>query len=363
MAVKNNTSRHTELVDTHLPLIRHIARGLSRTLPPSFPLEDLVQEGVIGLLRAATQYNPDAHRGAGFAHAVPFPTFARKAVRGAMIESVRRRHWTANTCVPIWTGNRQIDGDGYTPGGDAPQPACAPTQGIQAERRDLLRQVAEAATWLTADQRSILSLRYGSAEMTMPAIAEAMGQSLRWVAARHSKAIAELQARTGARSGVARRLAVVPPKPTKAIAPISIAAAAAASLEADRRKNFDELGELDQFFAPLKSKLARQKSLREWSRGLYDDADATRGFEVSGDRFTILIGARSNESTVDIPGLIKKIGVKLFSTFAKTTLKDLAAHVPAEVAASVTSVAQTGSRTVTSFERGTPAAAPAKKAA
>jgi RNA polymerase sigma factor (sigma-70 family) len=349
MAVKNNTSRQSDLVDTHLPLIRHIARGLSRTLPPSFPVEDLVQEGVIGLLRAAKRYDPAADPTPGFARA-KFSSFAHMHIRGAMLDSVSGRHYTAGTCLPIWTGESEDDAAGV---------ACAPTKANQ--ERDLhsqeqLLKTIVAAAWLTGDQRCILAMRYGSAEMTMPAIAKALNHSLRWVAARHSEAIAELQVRTGARNSATRRLAVVPSKPTKVI-PIAVSAAAA--LEADRRKNLDELGELDQFFAPLKSKLTRQTNLREWARGLYDDADVTRGFEASGDRFTVLIGPRSNVSTVDIAALIKKVGIKLFGTFAKTTLKDLAAHVSADVAASVTSVAQTGSRSVTSFERGTPA----KKAA
>jgi RNA polymerase sigma factor (sigma-70 family) len=318
-------------------------------------LEDLVQEGVIGLLEAARKYDPELRHRNGYAPA-KFSTFARTRIRGAMLDSVNRRHWTANTCEPLCTGEAEDDATGV---------ACAPVEATQDRdiycRQQLLKTVA-ATTWLTADQRRVLSMRYGSAELTMPAIAEAMGKSLRWVAERHSEAIAELTSRMSVHGSAATRRYIVVPKPSKVI-PISAAASAAAALEADRRKNFDELGELDQFFAPLKSKLARQKSLREWSRGLYDDADPKRGFEVSGDRFTILIGARSNESTVDIPRLIKKIGVKLFSTFAKTTLKDLAEYVSADVAANVTSVAQTGSRTVTSFERGTPAAAPAKKAA
>jgi RNA polymerase sigma factor (sigma-70 family) len=351
MAVKNNTLCHTELVDAHLPLIRHIARGLSRTLPPSFPVEDLVQEGVIGLLRAATQYNPAAHQRSGFPKPVPFVCFARKRIRGAMLDAVTGRHYTAGTCLPLSTGENEDD---------APGVACAPTVANQerdAHTREQLLKTIAATTWLSADQRRILSMRYGSAEMTMPAIAKAMGHSLRWVAERHSEAIAELRFRTGVHGSQAPRRYSGVPKSSKVI-PTS----AAAALEADRRKNLDELGELDQFFAPLKSKLTRQTNLRKWARELYDDADATRGFEASGDRFTVLIGPRSNVSSFDIPALIKKVGVKLFGTFAQTTLKDLAEHVSADVAASVTSVAQTGSRTVTSYERGTPAA-PAKKAA
>jgi RNA polymerase sigma factor (sigma-70 family) len=353
MAVKNSTSRQAELVDAHLPLVRHIARSLSRSLsrslPPSFPIDDLVQEGVIGLLHAAKRYDSAAHPTPGSTRA-SFSTFAHTRIRGAMLESVRRRHWTANTCLPFRTAD---ESDGV------PLPACAPTQAAQAERRDQLCRIAEAATWLTADRRCILSMRYGSAEMTMPAIAEELCMSLRMVFFEHDAAITEIQRHLGLHGRATPRRYSSVPKPTQTSKVVPISVSPAAALEADRKKNLDELGELDQFFAPLKSKLTRQASLREWARGMYDDADATRGFEASGDRFTVLIGPRSNVSTVDIVALIKKIGIKLFGTFAKTTLKDLALYTSPDVAASVTSVAQTGSRSVSSYERGTPA----KKAA
>ena len=50
-------------------------------LPPSVDVDDLVQEGVIGLLAALDRF--DDERG------VKFETFAEQRVRGAMIDALR----------------------------------------------------------------------------------------------------------------------------------------------------------------------------------------------------------------------------------------------------------------------------------
>lgn len=46
----------------HLHLVEPIARHFRRRLPPAFELEDLVQDGMLGLLEAAESFDP--HRGA-----------------------------------------------------------------------------------------------------------------------------------------------------------------------------------------------------------------------------------------------------------------------------------------------------------
>lgn len=81
------TERRNALAAEHAGLVRSIARQLKRSLPPSFELDDLIQEGMIALLDAAGSYDPEAHGGA------PFSAYARMVVRGAMLDSVSGRHW------------------------------------------------------------------------------------------------------------------------------------------------------------------------------------------------------------------------------------------------------------------------------
>lgn len=76
--------RPNELVEAHLSLIEPIARRLWRTLPRTFSIEDLIGAGRIGLLEAARRYRPEDHGG------TPFSAYARRRIRGAMLDSVRR---------------------------------------------------------------------------------------------------------------------------------------------------------------------------------------------------------------------------------------------------------------------------------
>ncbi len=72
------------MVRRHLPLVKFIAGQVHKTLPGSsgVDIRDLVQEGVLGLMAAADRYDE--------ASGVPFSTFARFRIRGAMLDSLRR---------------------------------------------------------------------------------------------------------------------------------------------------------------------------------------------------------------------------------------------------------------------------------
>ena len=72
------------LIERHLPLVRSIAR---RYAGGSEPLEDLVQVGAIGLIKAADRY--DAGRG------VAFGAFAAPFIAGEI------RHHLRDRCAPV----------------------------------------------------------------------------------------------------------------------------------------------------------------------------------------------------------------------------------------------------------------------
>lgn len=83
------------LIELHLHLVPPIARRVKRKVPPSFDLEDLIAEGNIGLMQAASRYKPNAHGG------TPFSKFAQLRIYGAILDSVRRRCWIENTHCPL----------------------------------------------------------------------------------------------------------------------------------------------------------------------------------------------------------------------------------------------------------------------
>jgi RNA polymerase sigma factor for flagellar operon FliA len=75
-----------ELSESLMALVRAEARRIHRTLPrDTYALDDLVGHGHLGLLEARERF--DARRG------VPFDLFARRRIRGAMFDALRRQGW------------------------------------------------------------------------------------------------------------------------------------------------------------------------------------------------------------------------------------------------------------------------------
>jgi len=73
------------LVEQHAPLVQRIAYHLMARLPPSVQVDDLIQAGLIGLLDAASHYDPS--QGAAF------ETYAVIRIRGSMLDELRRNDW------------------------------------------------------------------------------------------------------------------------------------------------------------------------------------------------------------------------------------------------------------------------------
>lgn len=74
-----------QLVFTHQGLVRAIARGIHRSLPPFMELDDLISYGQLGLMQAANDFDPD--RG------VQFSTFAYHRIRGAILDGTTQMAW------------------------------------------------------------------------------------------------------------------------------------------------------------------------------------------------------------------------------------------------------------------------------
>src|SRR3954466_16357430 len=68
-----------------IPFVEQLARRVAATMPHSIDIGDLVQDGVLGLIDAANRF--DEARG------IKFETFAKRRVRGAMIDALRKDAW------------------------------------------------------------------------------------------------------------------------------------------------------------------------------------------------------------------------------------------------------------------------------
>lgn len=76
--------RRDELIESHLDLVPQIARSIAGSLPATIELDDLIGAGNVGLLKAATNYNPKLHNN------TPFSAYARPVIRGAILDSTLR---------------------------------------------------------------------------------------------------------------------------------------------------------------------------------------------------------------------------------------------------------------------------------
>lgn len=74
-----------QLVASYLPLVRRIAHLLMVKLPASVDVDDLIQNGMIGLLDALDRYE----EGLG----AQFETYAVQRIRGAMLDGLRENDW------------------------------------------------------------------------------------------------------------------------------------------------------------------------------------------------------------------------------------------------------------------------------
>ncbi|MDJ0761600.1 MAG: FliA/WhiG family RNA polymerase sigma factor [Myxococcota bacterium] len=70
-----------EITRSYLPMVKRIAASVSRKAPKSMSTEDLVGAGMLGLVDAASRYDPKRSE--------QFKAFAEARVRGAMIDEIR----------------------------------------------------------------------------------------------------------------------------------------------------------------------------------------------------------------------------------------------------------------------------------
>jgi len=196
-------ARRDGLVTDHLELVRQIARRIHASLPPSFEIDDLFAEGYRALTQAATRYRPDAHGGA------PFSAYARKVIRGAILDSVTGRAYSENTCwtlgtsiedanTPTLSRDAKPRNEGELPGRQLRKAigrlALAPDASEAAldDQRRLAR-VAEAIERLPPRQSEVLREYYRADEPSLKTVAKRLRASYGVVWQLHAEAIRGLR--------------------------------------------------------------------------------------------------------------------------------------------------------------------------
>jgi RNA polymerase sigma factor for flagellar operon FliA len=77
------------LIVEHLPQVRLIARKIQERLPDTIALDDLLSAGVIGLINAIDNFDPQQN--------VKLRTYAEFRIRGAILDSLRETDWAPRT--------------------------------------------------------------------------------------------------------------------------------------------------------------------------------------------------------------------------------------------------------------------------
>ena len=146
-------------VEAYLPLVGAIARALSRGLPSVVEMDDLINDGVIGLIRALHRYDPD--RGVGFS------TYAGHRIRGAMLDGLRERDPLPRSIRRAQRASKEGDSGSRTKAiqfldlGEAliiPADETTSPEAIMLEA-DLKRQVRAGLAALPPRDRQVLVLR------------------------------------------------------------------------------------------------------------------------------------------------------------------------------------------------------------
>lgn len=224
-----SSAERERLILEHLPQVRLIARRIHERLPVSVSLDDLISTGILGLIAAIDNFDPNQN--------VKLKTYAEHKIRGAILDSLRDLDWAprdkrrkakkieaaiaaaeqkwrrAPTEEEIaeelrltleeyhaWLVEVQGLGwsslDGFAEGTRRPLDWVAdeaqrlPSE--EFERAELERLVAEAIEQMPRTEREVLSLYYEQ-ELTLREIAEVMDLHLSRISQLKSQAILRLR--------------------------------------------------------------------------------------------------------------------------------------------------------------------------
>lgn len=206
-------------VQEHYPLVRRVARALARRLPRSVDIEDLVGAGSVGLVDAATRFDPTR---ANFEH------YATIRIRGAMRDYLRSLDWRTRThrrrervvdqaVLDLqqtlgrppseeellerlgWTADQlawsrvsaRVTGLEADTLDEAEERTSSPT--ARLEQREVLRRLGPALAALSSREREVLALYYAE-DMTLRAIGARYGVTESRVCQVHRTALLRLRA-------------------------------------------------------------------------------------------------------------------------------------------------------------------------
>lgn len=177
MKLKPLSKPRNKLVIEQMEFARRIAAAVHRKLPPFILLDDLESEAYVGLVKAARKFN--------FTAGVPFQGFAYRKVRGAVIDSIRRKNFIHTSTLQLTEFPDLLEVLQY----DA-------KAGIEAshDHAAVIREVKRAVATLPKQDRQVIELRYEKGLSTQAA-GDRMGVGRCVSSLRHKAAIKSLKRR------------------------------------------------------------------------------------------------------------------------------------------------------------------------
>ncbi len=97
-SVSQLTLEQQRTVVANLPLVEHIVSRMTARFPANYSRDDLVQTGTLGLIEAATRFDPE--------QGVAFSTFAGRRIEGSIIDMLRRNDWAPRSVRAL---ERRVD--------------------------------------------------------------------------------------------------------------------------------------------------------------------------------------------------------------------------------------------------------------
>lgn len=84
-AKAGDAAAREQIIVHYLPVVRRVSGKQWRSLPSHIELDDVVQYGTEGLLRAVKTYDPE--------QGTPFETYSQHAIRGVILDKLREMDW------------------------------------------------------------------------------------------------------------------------------------------------------------------------------------------------------------------------------------------------------------------------------
>jgi RNA polymerase sigma factor (sigma-70 family) len=152
---------------------------VARRLPASFELDDLISAGNLGLMAAATKYDPAKRSQTRNTLAVmPFESYARPRIRGAILDSVRRGRYTDHTMAGL---------------DEAPERTVAAVIDISIDRERRVAKMRASVAALPDRLRDTINVAYSKGEPDLRQIAKVLEIGASHASHLKSQALAKLR--------------------------------------------------------------------------------------------------------------------------------------------------------------------------